>query len=92
MYVQNATAWLWDCPHHLSPLHIAEQCYDKIPVRYLDTVMYVDPITHRTQTFEYAIKILCENNSENVIVLDPGTDQHYVLTPQPIKKRPFPSL
>ena len=52
LYVEGSTAWLYDCPHHLSPLCIAEQCYGKIPVNSLDTVMYVDPITR--QTFEYA--------------------------------------
>ena len=31
LYVEGSTAWLHDCPHHLSPLYIAEQCYDKIP-------------------------------------------------------------
>ena len=35
-----------------SPLYIAEKCYDKIPVNYLDNVMYVDPITR--QFFENA--------------------------------------
>ena len=52
LYVEGSTAWLYECPHHLSPLYIAEQCYDKIPVNYFDTVLYVDPITR--QTFEYA--------------------------------------
>ena len=89
LYVEGSTAWLYDCPHHLSALYIAEQCYDKIPVNYLDTVMYVDPITR--QTFEYANQIPCGNNPQNVISLDPDTYQYYVLTPQPIKKDP-PSL
>ena len=60
LYVEGSTAWLYDYPHHLSPFYIAEQCYDKIPVNYLDPVMYVDPITR--QTFEYANQIPCENN------------------------------
>ena len=47
--------------------------------------MYVDPITR--QNFEYAIQIPCENNPQNVNSLDPDTNQYYVLTPQPIKKR-----
>ena len=38
LYVESSTAWIYECPHHLSPLYIAEQCYDKIPVNYLDTV------------------------------------------------------
>ena len=86
LYVEGSTAWLYDCPHHLSPLYIADQCYDKIPVKYLDTVMYVDPITR--QTFEYANQIPCENKAQNVISLDPDTNQYYVLTLQPIKKDP----
>ena len=73
LYVEGSTAWLYDCPHHLSPLYIADQCHDKIPVKYLDTVIYVDPITR--QTFEYANQIPCENNPQNVISLDPDTDQ-----------------
>ena len=72
LYVEGSTVWLYDCPHHLSPLYIAEQCYDKFPVNYLDTVMYVDPITR--QTFEYANQIPCENIPQNVISLNPDTD------------------
>ena len=48
--------------------------------------MYVDPITR--QTFEYINQIPCENNPQNVIALDPDTDQYYVLIPQPNKKDP----
>ena len=74
--IEGSTAWLYDCPHHLSPLYIADQWYDKLSVKYLDTVMYVDPITR--QTFEYANQIPCENNPQNVISLDPDTDQYYI--------------
>ena len=62
LYAEGFTAWLYDCHHHLSPLYFAEQCYDKIPVNYLDTVMYVDPITR--QTFECANHIPCGNNPQ----------------------------
>ena len=85
-YVESSTAWLFDCPLHLSPLYIAEQCYDKIPGNYLDTVMYVDPITR--QIFEYANKNPCENNPQIVFSLDPDTDHYHVLNPQPIRKDP----
>ena len=85
LYVGGSTAWLYECPNHLSPLYIAEQCYDKIPVNYFDTELYVDPIT--LQTFEYANQIPCENNPQKS--LDPDTDHSYVLTPQPIKKTSF---
>ena len=49
-------------------------------------ILYVDPIT--LQTFEYANRILCENNPQNVLSLGPDIDQYYVLTTQPIKKEP----
>ena len=45
-------------------LYIAEQCYDKIQVNYLDTVLYVDPITR--QTFEDANQIPCEKTRKNL--------------------------
>ena len=56
----------------LSPLHIAEQCCDKIPVSYLDTVIYVDTITR--QTFKYANQIPSENNPQNVDDLNSDTE------------------
>ena len=55
LYVEISTAWLYDSPHPLSPLYKVKQFYDKIRVNYLDTVMYVDPIT--CQIFEYASQI-----------------------------------
>ena len=48
--------------------------------------MYIDPITR--QTFKNANQFPCENNPQNMIALDPDTDQYYNLTPQPIKKEP----
>ena len=49
-----------------------EQCYDKIPVHSLDTVMYVDSISR--QTFELDNQRQCESNPQNVITLDPDID------------------
>ena len=63
----------------VSPPYIADRRYGTISVNYLDTVMYDDPNTR--QTFESADQIPCENNPHNVISLDTGTDQYYVLTP-----------
>ena len=53
------------------------------PVSYLDTGMYVDPITH--QTFENANQIPCENNTQTVFAIGPDANHYYVSTPQPIK-------
>ena len=55
---------------------MAEQCYGQIPVSYIDTVMYVDPIT--CQTFNYANRFPCKHSPQNVIALDHDTDQYYV--------------
>ena len=70
----------------ISPLYTAHQCYDKIPVNYLDTVIYVDPNTR--QPFDNAKQIPCVKNPQNVMSLDPDTDQIYVLTQKPITKDP----
>ena len=40
-HIKGATAWLYDCPPLISPLHITEKCYDKIPVNFFDTHCYV---------------------------------------------------
>ena len=57
LYVEGSTAWLYDCPHFMSPLYKADKCFDRIPIHYRETIMYVDPITR--QTFNYATPIEC---------------------------------
>ena len=86
--VEGSTAWLNDCPHFLSPLYKADRCFDRIPIHYKDTLMYVDPITR--QTYDYATPIPCDNNPRNIIELDPNTDDQdfYILRPEPIKRKP----
>ena len=86
LYVEGSTAWLYDCPHFVSPLYRADKCFDRIPIHYRETIMYVDPITR--QTFNYATPIECGNNPQNIIELDPDADDtdFYVLTPDPLKR------
>ena len=55
LYVDSSTAWLFDCSHFLSPLYKADRWFDRIPIHYKDTLMYVDPITR--QTYDYATPI-----------------------------------
>ena len=88
LYVESSTAWLIDCPHFLSPLYKADRCFDRIPIHFKDTLMYVDPITR--QTYNYATPITCDNNPRNVIELDPDSDDQdfYILGPEPIKRKP----
>ena len=84
LYVEGSTAWLYDCPHFLSPLYKADRCFDRLPIHFKDTLMYVDPITR--QTYDYATPIACENNPRNIIELDPDSDDQdfYILGPDPI--------
>ena len=88
LYVEGSTAWLYDCPHFLSPLYKADRCFDCIPIHFKDTLMYVDPITR--QTNDYATPITCDNGPRNTIELDPDShDQDfYILGPEPNKRKP----
>ena len=87
--VDGSTAWLYDCPHFLSPLYKADRCFDRIPIHLKDTLMYVDPITR--QTFDYATPIACDNDPKNIIELGPDSDDQdfYILGPEPIKLKPL---
>ena len=86
LYVEGSTAWLYDCPHFISPLYKADKCFDRIPIHYRETIMYVDPITR--QTFNYATPIECGNNPQNIIELDPDSNDgdFFVSTPEPLKR------
>ena len=88
LYKEGSTAWLYDCPHFISPLYKADKCFDRIPIHCRETIMYIDPITR--QTFNYATPIECGNNPQNIIELDPDADDgdFYVLTPDPLKREP----
>ena len=88
LYVEGSTAWLYDCPHFISPLYKADKCFDRIPIQYRETIMYVDPITR--QSFTYATLIECGNIPQKIIELDTDADDgdFYVLTPDPLKREP----
>ena len=87
LYVEGSTAWLYDCPHFLSPLYKADRCFDRIPIHFKDILLYVDPITR--QTYDYATPITCDNIPRNVIELDADSDDQdfYILGPEPIKRK-----
>ena len=86
LYVEGSTAWLYDCPHFLSPLYKADKCFDSIPIHYRETIMYVDPITK--QTFNYATSKECGQNPQNIVEKGADTDDgdFYVLTPDALKR------
>ena len=88
LYVEGSTAWLYDCPHFLSPLYKADRCFDRIPIHFKDTLMYIDPITR--QTYDYATPITCDNSPRNIIELDPDSDDQdfYNLGPESNKRKP----
>ena len=58
--------------HFHPPLYKADRCFDRIPIYYKDTLLYVDPITR--QTYDYATPIACDNNPISNIELDPDSD------------------
>ena len=68
LYVESSTAWLYDCPYFLSSLYKADRCFNRIPILFKDTLMYVDPITR--QTYGYDTSIPCDNNPRKIIELD----------------------
>ena len=39
LYVEGYTAWLYDCPHFISPLYKADKCFDRNPIQYRETIM-----------------------------------------------------
>ena len=86
--VEGSTAWLHDCPHFLSPLFKADRCFDRIPIHFKDTLMYIDPNTR--QTYDYANLFACDNNPCNIIELDPDSDDQdfFILGPEPLKRKP----
>ena len=88
LYVEGSTAWLYDCPHFLPPLYIADLCFDRIPIHFKDTLMYVDPNTR--QTYDYATPTTCDNNPNNINELDPDSDDQdfYIFSPEPNKRKP----
>ena len=75
-------------PPGFTTLYKADRCFDRIPIHFKDTLVYVDPITR--QTYDYATPITCDNNPRNFIELDPDSDDQdfYILGPEPIKRKP----
>ena len=41
LYVEGSTAWLYDCPHFLSPLYKAGRCFDRISIHFKDTSKFL---------------------------------------------------
>ena len=44
----GSLAWLYRCPLMRSPPHVMNQCYDKIPIFYKNSIFFVDPIARQT--------------------------------------------
>ena len=54
--------------------------FDRIPVYYQHTAVYLDPETGHN--FKYSTPISSGNNPQNVIAIDLDNDEHYELTPK----------
>ena len=85
---EGSTAWLDDCTHFLSPLYKADRCFDRIPIHFKVTLMYVDPITR--QTYDYATPIAYDNIPRNIFELAPDSEDQdfYFLGPDTFKRKP----
>ena len=91
LYVEGSTAWLYDCPHFLSPLYKADGCFDRIPILFKDTLMYGNPITR--PTYDYALPIACDKNPRSFIELDLySDDQDFYILGQEHNKRNQPPM
>ena len=78
----GSVAWLYQCPKFLSPLKIADRCYDRIPIEYGGKTHSIDPITRRT--FIFANEIPCQRTYENMFQLDlDEATSWYKLSPAP---------
>ena len=60
----GSLAWLYHCPLMCSPPHVMNQCYDKIPIFYKNSIFFVDPITR--QTYPEAQFQKCSDRIENL--------------------------
>ena len=76
----GSVAWLYHCPKAHSPLHVMNQCYDKIPILYRRQIQFVDPITR--QTYPRAPTENCSDRIKKLSQLDMDReDSWYTLTP-----------
>ena len=76
-------AWLYHCPKFLTPLRVLDNCYDRIPILFERTTIFVDPITR--QTYNFASQIPCLGEDTNVFQLDLKNDiSWYQLLPDPM--------
>ena len=39
LYIEESTAWLYDCPHFVSPLYKADRCFDRTHIHYKGTLI-----------------------------------------------------
>ena len=77
----GSLAWLYSCPQVRSPLHILNQCHDKIPILYKGQIQFVDPITR--QTLPDALPQNCLDPIKNLFQKDMDQkDSWYSLTPE----------
>ena len=83
LHVEGSSAWLYACPHFLSPLYKTDRCFVRIPLHFKETLV-------TRQTYDCATPIACDNDRRNIIELDPYSDDQdfYIFGPEPIKRKP----
>ena len=64
----GSIAYMYSCPEQRSPLQSVSRCYNRIPVYYKNSIMYVDPVTR--QTFVDADETPCDGHIDNTFHMD----------------------
>ena len=78
----GSLAWLYSCPLLSSPLHVKNNCYDKIPIIYKRQIQFVDPITR--QIYPNANTQNCTDRIKTLFQLDmQDKDSWFTLNPEP---------
>ena len=76
----GSLAWLYHCPIVRSPLHILNQCYERISILYESQIQFVDPTT--LQSHPAANIHNCTDRIKNQLQFDMNQeDSWYTLTP-----------
>ena len=66
VHVKEASLWSSERQLYLSLLYtLKENCFDKLPIHYQDTICYVDPTSR--QMYSFARQFTCVGNPAKII-------------------------
>ena len=85
--------WFYTSTKKVSPFYVFEDkhCYKRIPIFYENKVQFVDTLSRRTNFWDTAVHV-DEENSHNVVQLNPDEEKYYLLTPYPTLMQPLKKI